>query len=155
MAQDAYRSPSGGHNPEHETTNPKSRKCEILSTGTRPAAPHLSICEDGDGLSSSTPTPGILASGHHAWSENEAHPSRIIGRIVEVRRDIFGDEGGNALAESLQLPERTWANFERGVVMPASVLLRFLKLTSVEPHWLLTGRGPKYHIRSNKHTQKD
>ena len=68
----------------------------------------------------------------------------FIDRIVEVRRDLFGDEGIPAIADALQLPHRTWMNYEEGVVMPATVLLCFLDLTKVEPHWLLTGRGPKY-----------
>jgi hypothetical protein len=68
----------------------------------------------------------------------------IAGRITEVRRDLFGDAGIPAIAESMHLPERSWSNYEAGVVMPGPILLHFLDLTSVEPHWLLTGEGPKY-----------
>ena len=70
--------------------------------------------------------------------------SLLADRITAVRRDLFGDDGISALVESLDLPLRTWMNYETGVVMPASVLLRFLVLTAVEPHWLLTGEGPRY-----------
>jgi hypothetical protein len=68
----------------------------------------------------------------------------IADRIIEVRRDLFGDAGIPAIAESMHLPERSWRNYEAGVVMSAPILLHFLDLTSVEPHWLLTGEGPKY-----------
>ena len=148
MDQDEHRSLSGGHKPERNprpvTINPDAPACETSSPGTRSVAPHLGIREAGDGLSSSSPKPGIPASPDRARRRNEASASRIIGRIVEVRRDLFGDEGIPAIADALQLPHRTWMNYERGVVMPAHVLLCFLDLTSVDPHWLLTGRGPKY-----------
>jgi len=65
-------------------------------------------------------------------------------RIAEARRELYGEDGIPDLVSALDLPPRTWINYEAGVVMPASVLLRFLILTSVEPHWLLTGEGPRY-----------
>ena len=46
-----------------------------------------------------------------------------MARIVEVRRELFGDEGIPAIAEALELPQGTWRNYEAGVVMPATVLL--------------------------------
>lgn len=48
------------------------------------------------------------------------------------------------MARRLGLPVRTWYNYEAGVTVPAEVLLRFVELTSVEPTWLLHGKGPKY-----------
>jgi hypothetical protein len=65
-------------------------------------------------------------------------------RFVEVRHDLYGDHGGPLLAKAMNLPPRTWANYEAGVVMPAHILLRFLELTGVDPHWLLTGEGERY-----------
>jgi hypothetical protein len=65
-------------------------------------------------------------------------------RVREVRRDLFGEHGGALLAEVLDLPPRTWANYEAGVSMPAAVLLRFVDATEVNPRWLLTGQGPKF-----------
>ena len=79
-----------------------------------------------------------------ARRRDEASARHFPDRIAEVRRELFGDEGIPAIADALHLPHRTWMNYEQGVVMPATVLLRFLDLTMVEPHWLLTGRGPKY-----------
>jgi hypothetical protein len=48
------------------------------------------------------------------------------------------------MARRLGLPIRTWYNYESGVTVPAEVMLRFVELTSVEPLWLLHGRGAKF-----------
>lgn len=152
MDQVEIRSPSGGHKPEQNprpvTINPASPACETSSPDPCSVAPHSGIGGAGEGLPSYAPKPGILDSPRRTRRKDEESASRILGRIVEVRRDLFGDDGIPAIAEALHLPHRTWMNYESGVVMPAPVLLYFLDLTSVEPHWLLTGRGPKYQRRS-------
>jgi hypothetical protein len=68
----------------------------------------------------------------------------LAGRIAEVRRDLYGEHGGPLLAKDLALPFRTWVNYEAGVVMPAHILLGFIKITGVNPLWLLNGEGDKY-----------
>jgi hypothetical protein len=65
-------------------------------------------------------------------------------RVREVRLDVYGEHGGPLLAEVLQLPFRTWMNYEAGVTIPAQVILRFIEITRAHPHWLLTGTGPRY-----------
>jgi hypothetical protein len=45
------------------------------------------------------------------------------------------------------VPERTWENYEAGVVIPALVILRFVEETGVSPRWLRTGEGDKYAER--------
>ena len=65
-------------------------------------------------------------------------------RVREVRVELFGEDGGPALARALRMPHRTWANYEDGIAIPGLVILRFIELTHVEPHWLLTGEGEKY-----------
>lgn len=70
--------------------------------------------------------------------------SGLAERVLEVRRELYGDHGGPDLAAALGLPQRTWADYEQGVAIPADVMLRFLEQTGADPHWLLTGRGPKY-----------
>jgi hypothetical protein len=62
-------------------------------------------------------------------------------RIRERRKDLYGQHGLPALAEALNLPARTWLNYEQGVTMPADALLRFLEVTGTDPNWLLTGEG--------------
>jgi transcriptional regulator with XRE-family HTH domain len=65
-------------------------------------------------------------------------------RLREIRTELFGERGGSEMARRLGVPIRTWYNYESGVTVPAEVLLRFLELTSVEPLWLLHGRGEKF-----------
>ena len=69
--------------------------------------------------------------------------NHLADRIAEVRRDPCGEAGLPAPVDALDLPRRTRMNDEAGVVMPATVLLRFLVLTTVHPHWLPTGEGPQ------------
>jgi hypothetical protein len=65
-------------------------------------------------------------------------------RVREVREDCYGEHGAHFLADALGLPSRTWINYERGVMIPAEVILKLIETTGVTPCWLLTGRGPKY-----------
>lgn len=68
----------------------------------------------------------------------------ISHRLKEVRQELFGEHGGPELARRLNLPARTWYNYETGVTVPAEVLLAFIDQTGVNPVWLLTGEGPRY-----------
>lgn len=65
-------------------------------------------------------------------------------RLREIRQELFGDHGGPELARRLNLPARTWYNYETGVTVPAEVLLGFIEQTSANPMYLITGEGPKY-----------
>ena len=65
-------------------------------------------------------------------------------RLREIRQDLFGEHGGPELARRLNLPARTWYNYETGVTVPAEVLLAFIDQTVANPVWLLSGEGPKY-----------
>jgi hypothetical protein len=65
-------------------------------------------------------------------------------RLREIRQEIFGEHGGPELARRLNLPARTWYNYETGVTVPAEVLLGFIEQTGVNPMWLLNGDGPRY-----------
>jgi hypothetical protein len=65
-------------------------------------------------------------------------------RLREIRQELFGDHGGPELARRLNLPARTWYNYETGVTVPAEVLLAFIDLSGANPLWLLSGEGPKY-----------
>ncbi len=68
----------------------------------------------------------------------------VSSRLREIRQEIFGEHGGPELARRLNLPARTWYNYETGVTVPAEVLLSFIDQTSVNPIWLLSGEGPRY-----------
>lgn len=65
-------------------------------------------------------------------------------RLREIRQELFGEHGGPELARRLNLPARTWYNYETGVTVPAEVLLGFIEQTSANPMWLLSGEGPRY-----------
>src|SRR3954447_6238489 len=70
--------------------------------------------------------------------------SQLAERLRSVRVELFGERGGPELARQLEIPNRTWYNYEIGVTVPAEILLRFLEVTSVEPRWLLHGDGPRF-----------
>ena len=59
------------------------------------------------------------------------------------------------LAEALEIPTRTWANYESGNSIPSSVLLRFVAVTCVESYWLLTGEGRKYRPGCSRSGDRD
>ena len=65
-------------------------------------------------------------------------------RLGTLRSELFGDRGGPEMARRLGIPVRTWYNYEGGVTVPAEVVLKIIELTSVEPAWLLHGKGPKF-----------
>ena len=68
-------------------------------------------------------------------------------RVREIRCELYGEHGGPLLAEALDLPFRTWHNYERGCTIPAQSILRFIEVTDAHPQWLLTGEGEKYLTR--------
>lgn len=70
--------------------------------------------------------------------------AQVSARLKEVRLEIFGEHGGPDLARRLNLPARTWYNYETGVTVPAEVLLGFIQQTGVDPLWLLSGQGARY-----------
>ncbi len=72
--------------------------------------------------------------------------TEVSDRLRDIRTEMFGERGGPELARRLGIPMRTWYNYESGVTVPAEVILKFMELTSVEPIWLLHGKGPKVRV---------
>ena len=68
----------------------------------------------------------------------------IARRLRQVRIERFGESGENKFAQFLGVSQRTWLNYESGVIVPGAFILHFLELTSVEPIWLLRGEGLPY-----------
>jgi hypothetical protein len=68
----------------------------------------------------------------------------LAARIRDVRIALYGENGGPILARALGIPFRTLHNYEAGCTIPAHSILRFIKLTGVDPHWLLTGDGARF-----------
>ncbi|RLT10180.1 MAG: hypothetical protein DWI24_08950 [Planctomycetota bacterium] len=67
--------------------------------------------------------------------------AQISVRLRQIRLELFGEHGGPELARRLDLPARTWYNYETGVTVPAEVMLSFINQTGINPAWLLTGEG--------------
>jgi len=76
-------------------------------------------------------------------------------RLGILRSELFGDRGGPEMARRLNIPVRTWYNYEGGVTVPAEVMLKIIELTSVEPIWLLHGKGPKFRLARNERADGD
>ena len=70
----------------------------------------------------------------------------LASRVREIRLEKFGAAGVASSSQSMNIAARTWEHFENGVTMPAWVLLQFIEITGVDPHWLLTGDGERYRI---------
>jgi hypothetical protein len=68
----------------------------------------------------------------------------LAARLRKIRQELFGKAGGPELARRLDVPPRSWYNYENGVAVPAEVLLSFLELTAANPKWLLNGEGPRF-----------
>jgi hypothetical protein len=83
---------------------------------------------------------------NRARSMRRSHLNRwnqvgIAARLCEIREDLYGEHGGQFLADALEIPLQTWLNYESGVVAPADVVLQLIVMARVSPHWLLTGQG--------------
>jgi hypothetical protein len=68
----------------------------------------------------------------------------LADRMRLIREELFGADGAPILADAMQLSSHTLLNYETGSPIPPRVLLRFLVVTETDPHWLLTGTGPRY-----------
>ena len=64
-------------------------------------------------------------------------------RLKQIRLELFGQRGGPELARRLNLPTRTWYNYEKGVTIPGEILLDFLHLTQVPLHRFLAESNAK------------
>jgi hypothetical protein len=76
----------------------------------------------------------------------QSHTELLASRVREVRIEKFGTEGVPNLSQAMSIAAPTWEHFENGVMIPALILLKFIALTGVEPHWLLSGTGDRYRI---------
>ncbi len=79
----------------------------------------------------------------------------LAARLLQVRRERYGEHGGPEMAGTLGVPPRTWSNYESGVTIPGEVLLAFIEATNVEPLWLHRGQGPTYRAGSLSNGGRD
>jgi hypothetical protein len=80
-------------------------------------------------------------------AEWRALRSAVAARFRAVRIALYGENGGPLLARALGIPFRTLHRYETGGTIPAEAILSFIKLTDVDPHWLLTGEGSQFRDR--------
>jgi hypothetical protein len=80
-------------------------------------------------------------------SDSKAVRSDLARRVRAIGAELHGEHGGPLLAQALQLPFRTWHDFEGRSTIPALSILRFIEVTDAHPHWLLTGEGEKSRAR--------
>jgi hypothetical protein len=92
--------------------------------------------------------PSTVCTSAHREERAMKRNDVLARRLHAVRLDLYGAHGGPLLAEDLGIPTRTWVRYESGGPLPGLVLLRFIEITDVEPHWLLTGEGRRYRDRS-------
>jgi hypothetical protein len=80
--------------------------------------------------------------------------NKLPDRLREIRLDRFGEHGIPTLSKAMEIPARTWENFEAGVQVPGWAILQFIEICGVDPHWLLTGEGERYRVRSEVTLQR-
>ncbi len=77
-------------------------------------------------------------------SDWDALKGDLAARVHQTRVALYGENGGPLLAEALGVSFRTLHGYEIGRRIPAPFILRFIELTGVDPHWLLTGEGSQF-----------
>ncbi len=65
-------------------------------------------------------------------------------RVGMLREDLYGPRGGPEMARRLDIPVRTYYNYEGGEPIPAEILLKIIEITGARPAWLLNGEEPRY-----------
>ena len=72
--------------------------------------------------------------------------SRVISRCDSARSGspFMEKTAVRYWPKRLGIPFRTLHNYESGCTIPAHSILRFIELTRVHPHWLLTGHGSRF-----------
>jgi hypothetical protein len=77
-------------------------------------------------------------------SEQTPIKATLAERLCVIRRERFGSGDVPEVARLLGLSPRTWLDIESGVTIPVKALLRFIKVTHVDPFRLLRGHGRRY-----------
>jgi len=65
-------------------------------------------------------------------------------RLRQVASELHGEQGTKIVAGIMSIPVRTLENFERGIALPAEILLSFIAATGADPDWLRTGKGAMF-----------
>lgn len=71
-------------------------------------------------------------------------PVDISGRLVWVRRRVFGERGRATLSRAIGVSPSTYNYYEKGRQMPADLLAKVAQVTGADLRWLLTGDGSPF-----------
>jgi hypothetical protein len=74
---------------------------------------------------------------------NDQTAHQVAQRLVELRRDHFGEHGSTLLAILVGVSQREWSGYETGQPVPMGVLRRVAELTDTDFEWLRTGQGSR------------
>ena len=74
---------------------------------------------------------------------NDQAALQVADRLVELRRDHFGEHGGPLMAMLVGVSHREWYDYETGKPVPLGVQRRNAEITDTDLDWLRTGRGPR------------
>jgi hypothetical protein len=78
---------------------------------------------------------------------NDQADRQVARRLVELRRDHFGEHGGPLLAILVGVTQREWFGYETGSPVPRGVLRKVAEITDTHLEWLHTGRGLRAEAR--------
>jgi hypothetical protein len=80
-------------------------------------------------------------------STNDQATLQVARRLVELRRDHFGEHGSTLLAILVGVSQREWSGYETSQPVPMGVLRRVAEITDTHLEWLRTGRGSRAEER--------
>jgi hypothetical protein len=132
------------------TQNPWKMQTSTSVSGTRLVpAPENREFRLGAGRSVSLAKTGGESMTTDEWERRQQ--LELADRLREIREDVYGEYGGQVLADALKIPPQTWLGYESGVVVPVKIVLQLMVMARVDHHWLLTGQGQKYVDRSEQY----
>jgi len=79
--------------------------------------------------------------GNSSQGKNQPHPMSL--RLVEIRREFYGERGRSQFARELGIPLTSYIHYETDRAPPADVLVQAAQLTGTSLEWLLCGTGER------------
>jgi transcriptional regulator with XRE-family HTH domain len=68
------------------------------------------------------------------------YKNAIIERVVQLRKQYFGNRGKRSFAKTLGINASTYNYYEKDRIPPIKILLKISEVTGADLNWLLTGR---------------
>ncbi|MCD4657368.1 MAG: helix-turn-helix domain-containing protein [Planctomycetes bacterium] len=76
-------------------------------------------------------------------------------RLLELRRQLFGDRGQRHFANYLGIPQSSLGKYEKSVSPNIQTIERIINKTGCNPNWLLLGEGRMFDNRYTNHEKQD